>query len=203
MAPATAQESHDHHAMSPSASLSVTLSDGLLNVHAAGVQCGRVLDGIARHAGIRIRADGPGLTELLTTSFQNVPVDTAIRRLVPPRIDLILIYTAASRADQEGRLSETWLLPRRTAGDGIAAGEHDKAGPPERPSEPLLTDDPSTALTLLLAQLAAPDPRIRAAAVNALGEDAQAADTLGQVLVEADGREAAASALAWLIDRSK
>src|SRR5437879_5072718 len=108
-APAAAQELQRGHAPRPVGSLSVTFSNGLLSVHAVDLERGDVLREIARQVGIRIRADSSPPSELVATSYENVPVEIGIRRLVPLGFDLILIYVAGPGADREGRLSEVWL----------------------------------------------------------------------------------------------
>ena len=206
-APAAAQELQRGHAPRPVGSLSVTFSNGLLSVHAVDLERGDVLREIARQVGIRIRADSSPPSELVATSYENVPVEIGIRRLVPLGFDLILIYVAGPGADREGRLSEVWLVRRRTGGEAVAVREPERAGPPQNlPSaEPLATtqpaaaNDPSMALSRVLVKLTDGDTRMRAAAVEALGEDVGAGEVLGQVLAQSDGAEAAAYALGWLI----
>jgi hypothetical protein len=202
---------------SGAASSSVTFRDGRLTVETRGEALADVLAEVQKKSGIKfhVRKTLPG--DAVTASFRDVPVETAIQRLLGRDFDLVWFYTAPRSGRGAPEPTEVWVVGRggrvggavADAGKG-AAKRQPKAGDSADLKARLAAiedladhDDATKALPLLLGALNDQDPRIRAAAAEALGEvgDPSAVEALGGALAkdtDSDVREAAAEALGEL-----
>jgi len=198
---------------SRAASSSVTFRDGLLSVETRGESLGDLLAEVQKKSGIKFHVRKTLPSAAVSASFRDVPVETALKRLLGREFDLVWFYTAPKAGKGAPAPTEVWVVGRgervggmvADAGKGAAKRQVKPADSPalkERLAkiDDLADEDPAKALPPLLGALADKDPRIRAAAAEALGEvgDPSAIEPLGKALAsDADSnvREAAAEAL--------
>jgi len=206
----------DAKAPSPSAgaaSDSVTFRDGRLTVETRGQSLSDLLAEIQKKSGIKFNVRKTLPTDAVVASFRDVPVETAIQRLLGRDFDLVWFYTAPKTAKGSPAPTEVWVVGRgERAGGAVAAAGKGAAKRQVRPEdsaalkeklmniEDLADEDPAKALPLLYGHLNDQDPRVRAAAAEALGElgDESAIEALGKALAkdsDSDVRESVADAL--------
>lgn len=192
---------------------SVTFRDGRLTVETRGESLSDLLAEVQTKSGIKFHVRKTLPTDAVSASFRDVPVETAIQRLLGRDFDLVWFYTAPKAGRGAPEPTEVWVVGRgervggamADAGKG-AAKRQAKAGDSSALKERLMQiedladEDPAKALPLLFGALNDQDSRIRAAAAEALGElgDPSAIEALGTALAkdtDSDVREAAAEAL--------
>ena len=203
---------------SPSAagSSSVTFKDGLLSVETRGESLGDLLAEIEKKSGIKFHVRKTLPSDAVSASFRDVPVETALKRLLGREFDLVWFYTAPKGGRGTPAPTEVWVVGRgervggmvADAGKGAARLQPkpgDSADIKKRLDEidDLSDEEAAKALPKLLGALADKDARIRAAAAEALGEvgDLSAIEPLGKALAgdaDSDVRQAAAEALGEL-----
>jgi hypothetical protein len=194
----------------------VTFRDGRLTVETRGEALADVLAEVQKKSGIKFHVRKTLPTDAVTASFRDVPVETAIQRLLGRDFDLVWFYTAPKTGRGAPEPTEVWVVGRGERVGGVvadagkgAARRQAKSGDSSALKERLMEiedlheEDPAKALPLLFGALNDQDPRIRAAAVEALGEvgDPSAIEALGQALAkdtDSGVREAAAEALGEL-----
>jgi hypothetical protein len=195
------------------ASTSVNFRDGLLTIETRGESLGDLLDEIQKKSGIKFHVRKTLPNDAVSASFRDVPVETALKRLLGREFDLVWFYTAPKAGKGTPQPTEVWVVGRgeRVGGMMADAGKgaaKRQAKPGDSPAlkerlakiDDLADEDAAKALPELLGALADKDPRIRAAAAEALGEvgDASAVEPLGKALAsdaDSDVRDAAAEAL--------
>jgi hypothetical protein len=215
-APAFSAETNPQPAAPRGAAPSVSYRDGLLTVEANGQILGDVLAEIRKKSGITFTMRKTLPNDAVTASFRDVPIETAIRRLVARDFDLVWFYTAPKSGQGAPVPVKVWVVGRgervggvvADAGKGVVrrqAKSGDSSVLKERlmKIEDLADEDPAKALPLLFGALNDQDPRIRASAAETLGEvgDPSAIEALGTALAkdtDSDVREAAAEALGEL-----
>jgi hypothetical protein len=195
---------------------SVTFRDGRLTVETRGESLADLLAEVQQKSGIKFHVRKTLPADAVTASFRDVPVETAIQRLLGRDFDLVWFYTAPKTGKGSPEPTEVWVVGRgervggatADAGKG-AARRQAKAGDSSALKERLMQiedladEDPAKAVPLLLGALNDQDPRIRSAAAEALGEvgDPSAIEALGNALAkdsDSDVRESAAEALGEL-----
>lgn len=214
--PAFPAEPKPQASPSGAASTSVSFRDGRLSVETHGEALGDVLAEVQKKSGIKFHVRKTLPTDAISASFSDVPVETAIRRLLGRDFDLVWFYTAPKRGRGAPKPTEVWVVGRGERAGGLVADAG--KGPVRRQPKPgdsadlkarltaiedLADEDAGKALPPLLSALSDKDPRIRAAAAEALGEvgDPSAIEPLGKALTgddDSDVREAAAEALGEL-----
>ena len=202
---------------SGAASASVSFRDGRLSVETRGESLGDLLAEVQKKSGIKFHVRKTLPTDAVSASFRDVPVETAIQRLLGRDFDLVWFYTAPKTGRGAPEPTEVWVVGRGERVGGLVADagqgavrRQPKAGDSADLKARLAAiedladhDDATKALPLLLGALNDQDPRIRAAAAEALGEvgDPSAVEALGGALAkdtDSDVREAAAEALGEL-----
>ena len=209
-------EQKPQSAPSNPASDSVTFRDGRLTVETRGESLADLLAEVQKKSGIMFHVRKTLPTDAVAASFRDVPVETAIQRLLGRDFDLVWFYTAPKAGKGAPAPTEVWVVGRgeRVGGAMAGAGKgaarlQAKAGDSSALKERLMQienladEDPAKALPLLYGYLNDQDPRIRSAAVEALGElgDPSAIEALGNALAkdtDSDVRESAAEALGEL-----
>jgi hypothetical protein len=201
-------------APSPAASSPVTFKDGLLSVETRGEQSlGELLAEVQKKSGIKFHVRKTLPNDAVSASFRDLPVETALKRLLGREFDLVWFYTAPKTGKAAPQPTEVWVVGRGERVGGLLA-DAGKGAARRQPKpgdsadikarlqeiEDLGDEDSAKALPKLLGALADKDPRIRGAAAEALGEvgDASAVEPLGKMLsgdADSDVREAAAEAL--------
>src|SRR5574341_1079877 len=152
---------------SAAASPSVSFRGGRLSVETRGAALGEVLAEVQKKSGIKFRVRTTLPTDAISTSFRNVPVETAIRRLLGRDFDLVWFYTAPKRG-----------LGKRVGGLGAEGSVRRQPKPGDSADlkarltaiENLSDEKAAKALPPLLSALSDNDARVRAAAAEALGE---------------------------------
>ena len=215
-APAFSAETNAQPAAPRGAAPSVSFRAGRLSVEASDHMLGDVLAEIRKKSGIKFHVRKTLPTDAISASFRDVPVETAIQRLLGRDFDLVWFYTAPKSGRGAPQPTEVWVVGRgdRAGGRVADAGK----GPVRRQPKPgdsadlkarleaiedLADEDAAKALPPLFSALSDKDARIRAAAAEALGEvgDRSAVEPLGKALAGDDDsgvREAAAEALGEL-----
>jgi len=215
-APAFSAESNAQPVAPRGAGPSVSFRAGRLTVEANDQMLGDVLAEIKKKSGIKFHVRKALPTDAISASFRDVPVETAIQRLLGRDFDLVWFYTAPKSGRGAPQPTEVWVVGRgdRAGGRVADAGK----GPVRRQPKPgdsadlkarleaiedLADEDAAKALPPLFSALSDKDARIRAAAAEALGEvgDRSAVEPLGKALAgddDAGVREAAAEALGEL-----
>ena len=163
---------------------SVTFRHGLLTVEANGQTLGDVLAEIKKKSGIAFTMRQTPPNDGVTVSFRDVPIETAIRRLVARDFDLVWFYAPPKSGQGAPVPIEVWVVGRGERAGSVAADQ-----------------DAATALPPLIAALRDADRKVRTAAAEALGEADDGGDAiapLGKVLAQdgdSDVRTAAAEAM--------
>src|SRR5574341_1080122 len=165
---------------SAAASPSVSFRGGRLSVETRGAALGEVLAEVQKKSGIKFRVRTTLPTDAISTSFRNVPVVTAIRRLLGRDFDLVWFYTAPKRGLGPPVPREVWVVARGKRVGGLGAEGSVRRQPKPGDSADLkarltaienLSDEKAAkALPPLLSALSDNDARVRAAAAEALGE---------------------------------
>ena len=201
-------------AASPAAPSPVTFKDGLLSVETRGESSlSDLLAEVERKSGIKFHVRKTLPNETVSASFRDVPVETALKRLLGREFDLVWFYTASKTGRSVPQPTEVWVVGRGERVGGLVA-DAGKGAARRQPKpgdnvelkarlqsiEDLGDEDAAKALPKLLGALADDDPRIRSAAAEALGEvgDVSAVEPLGKMLAsdaDSDVRESAAEAL--------
>lgn len=174
----------------------VTFDAGVLSVEVQSQPLSALLTAIGRKSGLVVRGQESVPDELATMSVKDVPVEAVLKRLLSSHLDLMLVYMESADHD-ELRLSEIWVFPRNDRATEGALREQLSRGRDRR-----MESDP-TSLRGVLKALNTRDPRIRVAAVEALGHLAEpiAIASLSDTLTrdeDPDVREAAADAIGEL-----
>lgn len=206
-------EQKPQSASSNTASGSVTFRDGRLTVETRGESLADLLAEVQKKSGIKFHVRKTLPTDAVAASFRDVPVETAIQRLLGRDFDLVWFYTAPKAGRGASEPTEVWVVGRGERVGGVvanagkgAARRQPVAGDSSALKERLMRikdladEDSAKALPLLFGALNDQDPRIRAAAAEALGElgDPSAIEALGTALAkdtDSNVREAAAEAL--------
>jgi hypothetical protein len=215
-APAFSVETKPQPAAPRGAAPSVSFRDGLLSVEANGQALGGVLAEIRKKSGITFTMRKTLPNDAVTASFRDVPIETAIRRLVARDFDLVWFYAPPKSGRGAPAPVAVWVVGRgeRAApvvSDKLPAVRGATPRPPKQEDNPELKrrlakldelgDGPGPiVLPPLIAALSDVDPKIRAAAAEALGEvdDGDAIAPLGKALAQdgdSDVRTAAAEAM--------
>lgn len=200
-------------AASPTAQSPVTFKEGLLSIETHGESLGDLLAEVEKKSGIKFHVRKTLPEDAVNASFHNVPVETALRRLLGREFDLVWFYAAPKAGKGSPQPTEVWVVGRGERVGGVVA-DAGKGAARRQPKpgdnaeikarleaiEGLGDEDAAKALPKLLGALADKDPRIRGAAAEALGEvgDASAVEALGKSLTadtDSDVREAIAEAL--------
>jgi hypothetical protein len=161
----------------------VSFRDGRLSVETRGEALGEVLAEVQRKSGIKFHVRKTLPTAAISASFRDVPVETAIWRLLGRDFDLVWFYTAPERGRGAPVPREVWVVGRgeRAGGRGADAGRGSVRRQPKpgdsadlkarlRAIENLADENAAKALPPLLSALSDKDARVRAAAAEALGE---------------------------------
>ncbi len=223
--PAGARAADPAGALPPDApearALSVVVRDSRLSVDARNVPWAEVVAEIARAAGIRLRVLAVPPARTGTIRFEGLAPAEALERIAGRALNLLLVYEGDA---PDARLAEVWVLGQGGRGPGAAPGASARAPHPGSARarrggpagaadaalearldaiEELADQAPEIALPRLGQALADPDPAVREAAAEALGElgDARALEPLAELLAadpEPEVRAAAAEALGEL-----
>lgn len=174
----------------------VTFDAGRLSVKAQSQPLSALLTAIGRKTGLVVRGHESVPDELVTMSVKDVPIEAVLERLLSSHLDLMLVYMESADHD-ELRLSEIWLFPRHDRALEGTLREQLSQEPDRR------TESDHTSLPGVLEALKTRDPRIRVAAVEALGHLAEpiAIASLSDTLRRDEDplvREAAADAIGKL-----
>jgi len=198
------------------ASPSVSYRDGRLSVKTRDEALADVLAEVQKKSGIKFHVRKTLAGDAVTASFRDVPVEIAIQRLLGRDFDLVWFYRARKSGRGAPQPTEVWVMRRGERVGGLVAdagkGQVRRQPKPGDSAdlkarlmaiEDLADKDAAKALPPLLSALSDKDPRIRAAAAEALGEvgDPSAIEPLGKALTgddDSDVREAAAEALGEL-----
>ena len=137
----------------PASAERITAQDGRLTVKVEAMRADRVLPEIARLTGIRISASPAVLKTLITADVADVETEAALARVLAG-YDRVLVFAPAAEVGLRPALKEVRLFPAATA--------RSAAEPAGRTGD--------NAVAGLLAGLHDPDPAVRAASIEALGQ---------------------------------
>jgi hypothetical protein len=132
----------------------VAVRDGRLTVKVEAMRADRVLAEIAGLTGIRISGSPGQMETLVTASFADVEIEAALARLLA-RFDHVLVFGPAPDAGLRGRqvLKEVRLFAAATRSATVPADAQ-----------------PTAEVAVLLARMNDPDPAVRVASMEALGQ---------------------------------
>jgi hypothetical protein len=197
----------------------VTFRDGLVSIQADGETVTAILAKIERSTGVALHLRAALPEDPVTLSFRDLPLETALRRLLGPDANLLLVYDGSG--DDGDSVADVWILgrgrgnpqapvvaarPPRPASGPAAPAEGSTSAPDAKQARLKAiqelgdSNDVERALPLLVSAARDEDPAIRKAAAEALGvldEDA-AIGPLGELLLndpDWEVREAAAESL--------
>ena len=170
----------------------VSLRDGLLSIHARQAAWAQLLHEITKQSGIRFHYAIP-LEGSVTTSFTDLPLKQALKRLFGPEANFIFRYPQkADQASPGGVPAEVWILgeasgARVDASRSTAEHKSSALGSDAAASDPPDQDDPSSVETenshaerenidTLLETTRAEDPMLRMQALSALAASDKADD---------------------------
>ena len=116
---ATASSATEHASMSPGpVDIRIEMKDGLLTLETRDAQLHEVMREIGELAGFKTILVGEFLKpSLVNVSFENMPLDEAIERLVSDN-NRIILYGLAGDDTQQRIISQVWLL---RSGDGVVS----------------------------------------------------------------------------------
>jgi hypothetical protein len=196
----------------------VTFRDGLVSIQADGETVTEILANVERKTGITLHVRAALPEDPVTLSLRDVPVEEALRRLLGPEANLLLVFDGSGGSGHS--VAEVWILRRGRGVTATPVAANPPTGPIARPdtATPGATspedarqarvqaigalgdsNDVEQALPLLVAASRDEDPIIRKAAAEALGEldTDDAIAPLGELLLndpDWEVREAAAEA---------
>jgi hypothetical protein len=154
--------------------LRVSVTDGLVSLEAREARVGAVMAAIATHASLVI-ASGDGLEHTLTDSFAEVPLGTALARVLGRRS--FLLQTQAP--DAAGRRGWLWILgpcvPPTAAFNAAATTQRDASATLRASTVDYESMSGTEALMSLANTLAAGDAPARRTAIHELGDHPTAA----------------------------
>lgn len=214
--PALAADAKRKAASLPGASTpSVAFHEGHLSIEAKAQTLRSLLAAISRAAGITFHVEETLPDAPVTISVKDVPVESALKRLLAREFDLMWAYEGPASPEMgESRVAEVWVLAK--AGAGVAIEKAPKA--PKKVEEPAdnkerleaiakMGGSPAKDRKSLMGLLDDEDSEIRRAAAEALAEmdGARAIGPLARMLktdADAEARQTAAEALGELESRA-
>jgi hypothetical protein len=155
----------------------LTVRGDRLTVKLDRIPLGRVLPELARQAGIRVEFPRSMRNDPIAESFENLPIEQGIARLLGGRSFAIFYGSASTGANAAGLdgSPQLWVLPRDAQiGSPLNSAAAQAAGTPSRWSASSFAEES--------------DPEARLAALDQLAQrrDATAVDALAQAMVEPD-----------------
>lgn len=192
--PTKPPESHGLESEVPeSQTLRLRFDDGLLSLHANQRTYAEVLVAIQKETGIRFRYTIP-MSEAVTLSFKDVPVQEALKRLLGREAQLMFRFSEGqSVASRAGVPEEVWILGKVSGPIAEAGGPADKSAasvgesgvartqspvPPAPADERQPDADPTTneqlGMESLIETAQSEDPMRRLQAVSALAASGNA-----------------------------